>query len=234
METKEYRTVDKTTWGEGPWQHEPDKKQWTDPTTGYPCLIVRGPVGALCGYVGIPMSHPLYGKHYDKTHDHDIHVHGGITFAGGCMKHGGEEAGICHHDPKDGPRWWFGFDCAHAGDQAPKMNEYNKEFERKYPQFKGMREDVYREEWYVKTECEILATHLHVIEQQAGGMRVYWALRNLVLAPYLWVRESRLAQRIGRRIVMYRMKRFLPKLQKMTDDLRKKREASDGNAPTIH
>ena len=46
METIDYRTVDKTTWGAGPWQDEPDKKQWRD-ETGFPCLIVRNNGGAL-------------------------------------------------------------------------------------------------------------------------------------------------------------------------------------------
>lgn len=66
---------DKKGWGEGPWQHEPDKVQWVDPTTGYACLIVRGPVGALCGYVGVPKGHPAYGLSYDGStqEDHDAY-----------------------------------------------------------------------------------------------------------------------------------------------------------------
>ncbi len=47
MEKIEYRTVDKTGWGEGPWQSEPDKRQWQDEATGLPCLIVRGPAIAV-------------------------------------------------------------------------------------------------------------------------------------------------------------------------------------------
>lgn len=66
MERIEYRNViDKSQWGDGPWQSEPDKIQWQDEATGLPCLIVRGPVGALCGYVGVPKTHPAYGLHYD-------------------------------------------------------------------------------------------------------------------------------------------------------------------------
>lgn len=53
METIEYRTADKSQWGEGPWTAEPDKRQWRDEATGLPCLIVRGPHGAFCGYVGV-------------------------------------------------------------------------------------------------------------------------------------------------------------------------------------
>lgn len=64
MKTLEYRTVNKATWGSGPWQDEPDKVQWRDDVTGLPCLIVRGPGGALCGYVGIKAGHPFFGREY--------------------------------------------------------------------------------------------------------------------------------------------------------------------------
>jgi hypothetical protein len=64
MKTEEWRTVDKSTWGEGEWQREPDKKQWQDAETGLPCLIVRNNGGALCGYVGVPPGHPWHGKDY--------------------------------------------------------------------------------------------------------------------------------------------------------------------------
>lgn len=43
MKTIEYRTDDKSGWQPGPWMNEPDKKQWQDPETGLPCLIVRRP-----------------------------------------------------------------------------------------------------------------------------------------------------------------------------------------------
>lgn len=120
METIEYRTVDKALWGDGPWQIEPDKKQWEHKPTRLPCLIVRGPLGALCGYVGVPRGHPCYGIDYDHV---DVDVHGGLTFANHCQE-GAEERGICH---KVGPGepddvWWLGFDCSHAGDFYPMAN----------------------------------------------------------------------------------------------------------------
>src|SRR4051812_13771303 len=65
--TLEYRTIDKTGWGDGPWQSEPDKRQWHDEATGLACLIVRGPMGALCGYVGLPPGHPWHGKEYHES-----------------------------------------------------------------------------------------------------------------------------------------------------------------------
>lgn len=64
MNTIEYTTIDKSTWGPGPWQDEPDKIQYVDEATGLPCLIVRNgkEIGALCGYVGVLPGHPLHGK----------------------------------------------------------------------------------------------------------------------------------------------------------------------------
>lgn len=64
MEAMEWRTADKSTWGPGSWHDEPDKAQWTDEATGLPCLIVRNHSGSLCGYVGVPETHPWHGKGY--------------------------------------------------------------------------------------------------------------------------------------------------------------------------
>lgn len=61
MSERIYTTMDKSTWGDGPWQHEPDKVQWTDEATGLPCLAVRNRFGAWCGYVGVDEDHPWHG-----------------------------------------------------------------------------------------------------------------------------------------------------------------------------
>jgi len=88
MKTIEYRTQDKSTWEvRGEWDNEPDKVQWKDEATGLPCLIVRGPLGAWCGYVGVSEGHKFFGKDYD---DVDADVHGGLTFAKGCSDHSPE------------------------------------------------------------------------------------------------------------------------------------------------
>lgn len=83
MKTIQYKTVDKSNWGQGPWQNEPDKVQWLDKATGLPCLIVRQPMsGHFCGYVGVPKGHPAFGK--DDT---DVSVHGGQNFSSKCQPH---------------------------------------------------------------------------------------------------------------------------------------------------
>lgn len=106
--------IDKSTWGNGPWQHEPDRKQWQH--AGFDCLIIRvDSHGALCGYVGVPAGHPWYGKDYDVV---DADVHGGLTYSAKC--HGR----VCHTSQpgESDDIFWFGFDCVHAGDYSPAGN----------------------------------------------------------------------------------------------------------------
>ena len=116
---REYSTIDKSSWGPGPWQDEKDKAQWIDPETGLDCLIVRSPGGGnLCGYVGVPDTHPLYGKDYN---DIDVNAHGGLTFSAKCAETSDESRFICHVPAPGRPDhvWWFGFDCAHSWDVSP-------------------------------------------------------------------------------------------------------------------
>src|SRR5215471_8421807 len=102
----------KAEWGDGLWQGEDDRYEWRS-VHGLACLIVRGPGGALCGYVGVPASHPWHGRSYQEI---DVSVHGGLTYSSGCQGH------ICH-TPLEGEAevWWLGFDCAHCFDLAPAM-----------------------------------------------------------------------------------------------------------------
>lgn len=69
--------IDKSQWGDGPWQSEPDKRFWTH--NGFACLILRAPnSGALCGYLGVLPDHPWHGKDYDRI---ECECHGGLTFS---------------------------------------------------------------------------------------------------------------------------------------------------------
>ncbi len=136
--------LDKSEWGEGPWQHEPDRLEWHDPATKLPCMIIRSSaVGSLCGYVGVPPWHPYHGKHYDAC---EVEVHGGLTYSERC------NGDICHI-PGPGESddiWWLGFDCGHAADLSPllslrlKLAGYGK----------------YRTVAYVKAACADLARQL--------------------------------------------------------------------------
>ena len=101
--------------GEGEWLDEPDEIKFK--YKSYECWVRRffekEPYteklhysgGYLCGYVAIPSDHPSYQKRYE---DIDIAVHGGLTF------------GMCSE------RHWIGFDCAHAGDLLPSMEQLMK------------------------------------------------------------------------------------------------------------
>ena len=159
MQTKTYTTIDRNSlgWPSGEWDGEPDKVQWEDASTGLPCLAVRSPfMGNWCGYVGVTDDHPLHGLDWE---DVDIVAHGGITYAGSCQPEEDESIGICHLPDAGEPDhvWWFGFDCAHAGDWCPTMAKHQRD--RGYPFTKGSGES-YKTLEYVKQQCEELASQL--------------------------------------------------------------------------
>lgn len=189
LNERTYTSMDKSAWGPGPWQTEPDKIQFKDKETGLPCLIVRNHMGALCGYVGVSEGHPAFGKSYHDAEelvpgDEYINVHGGLTFSGHCDEEGPEDASICHIPEPGEPDnvWWLGFDCLHAHDIAPRMEADNarryKETgdpvwlpyaERTTNLLKEMNEPedvlhdwtpVYRNQSYVRAEIASLARQL--------------------------------------------------------------------------
>ena len=165
METREWKTIDKSEWPDGSWQDEPDKKQWKDAETGLPCLIVREPYGGhLCGYVGITRGHPFFGipcqgegddKYGKKSPGSTLDAHGGLNFSGFCSEYGDESKGVCHAPgPGETDRvWWFGFDCAHLYDVSPG---------RLSPPHRNPRnpDGIYRDLFYVEGECRNLAHQL--------------------------------------------------------------------------
>lgn len=152
----EYRTMDKSGWGHGEWQDEPDKTQWTDEATGLPCLIVRNHGGALCGYVGLPPQHPWFEKDYD---DLPVEVHGGLTYADHCQQfkpaYGTLEEfhakAICHIPSAGQPDnvWWLGFDTAHSYDLSPA---YAARLGGRFSEH-----EIYRNLAYVKAQVAKLA-----------------------------------------------------------------------------
>lgn len=156
--------IDKSAWGDGPWQHEPDRVEWDH--AGLPCLALRGQrSGNWCGYAAVPPGHPLHGKHFDAT---DVDVHGGLTYANRCAGH------ICHV-PKPGEPddvWWFGFDCAHCGDFTPAVDATLRAIgARDEPPYdhaaaiaaNDWTVEVYRTLAYVQTETNRLAEQLAAI-----------------------------------------------------------------------
>jgi hypothetical protein len=161
METREYRTADKSEWGEGPWQTEPDKIQWQDEATGLPCLIVRNTrvTGALCGYVGVAEGHPDFAKGYN---DVEVEVHGGLTFAAFCTETDDESSHICHRPAPGEPDhvWWLGFDCSHSGDLSPAMEARYSKSALGSTRYGVGWEETYKTIPYVKAEVTRLAEQL--------------------------------------------------------------------------
>ena len=183
-----------------PWETEPDSLDFE--AEGLPCAMRRGRHDVWCGYVGVGPNHPLFGlprnhplKLPSSWFDHRrggsqgtgpvdfflhalagkeltdhceiclaFEVHGGVTYA---------EDRLPHADEPDG-RWWFGFDCGHAGDFQPgrkvgveqvlmEMIEHMPDHVREH-MLKIMRADqknaVYRDQQYVVGECQSLAAQL--------------------------------------------------------------------------
>lgn len=154
---------------ERPWETEPDQAQWTDEKTGLDCLIVRGDLGALSGYVGVPPQHPWHGMSRAEV-GMGVEVHGNLTYSGA----------ICFtpDDQEDAERmtqilaegralretgglfvlWWFGFDCAHAWDLVP-MRQGLATILEEY----GMANPQYRTFAYVRKQVTRLAAQLAAV-----------------------------------------------------------------------
>lgn len=158
---------------ENAWEDEPDQEDFE--SHGLKCQIRRVSwSGHLCGYVGVPKSHPWFGKSYNDDvpstralleREIDIDKIGVINLL--CADtptedatrivllidvHGGltySESGGEHLEGL----WVFGFDCAHAGDLSPVTAE-------KYGSHMG---ETYRDFNYVKAETESLARQLAAI-----------------------------------------------------------------------
>ena len=121
--------------------------------SGLRCVIIRTSMGHLCGYVGVPKSHPLHGHDYSKPHptlralwearkqqpigeNPPFMVLVGAAL-GGMSDEDGLEPQMCFDvhggitysgDLKgydDSITWAFGFDTAHAQDfNDPKDETY--------------------------------------------------------------------------------------------------------------
>jgi hypothetical protein len=173
---------EKSRWGPGPWQDEPDRLDWNDERTGLACRIIRNmPLGNLCGYVGVPPSHPYFGWNYDDdirfapgdledATIEDVGIFDAFIYAmqggrehgtiplGMTLKahHGLTFAGSLRNDPSG--LWYFGFDCGHAWDVLPgfQMTELFREL--------PLPGRTYRDIEYVRKEVTSLAFQLRQLE----------------------------------------------------------------------
>ena len=163
--------VDRSDWGPGPWDGEPDKAYWVDEATGYPCIASRGNarMGNWCGYVAVAPGHPLHGKDYEAP---PVDVHGGLTFAAPCAEDEPAEVAICHVPEPGTSRdvWWFGWDCGHAWDISPGLFARDRS-QGGFPLHEGERpfgpdgpRVSYKTLAYVKAECASLAKQLKALD----------------------------------------------------------------------
>tara|TARA_R110000803_G_scaffold43701_4_gene93031 strand:+ start:7002 stop:7487 length:486 start_codon:yes stop_codon:yes gene_type:complete len=138
--------------------------------SGFRAVCIMGHLGHRCGYVGVPVSHPLHGVSY---HDPSESLRQqAIEAAGQPIGKRGILAVVCTKSDDDGlsptPEtvfdvhgsltysggggsypvesdcWWFGFDCGHNGD----LSSYR------------FGDGVERTEQYVADECESLAKQI--------------------------------------------------------------------------
>lgn len=160
------------------------EKDWTT-ESGLRAVVMLTEMGHRCGYVGIPKEHPLCGVEYNertpalkpnmtrstekmgpiqllaaacKEHDelntpeYVFEVHGGITFSGNGR---GEY-------PVPSELWWYGYDCAHAGD----LPEPDSHMGRIYAEMQfAERDGVIRTLDFCVAECESLASQLSEVAQ---------------------------------------------------------------------
>jgi hypothetical protein len=175
-----FRVEDRHPEGEGPWKMEADKVAWKDPATGMDCIIRRSKRGGyLCGYVGVPPQHPLFGFEGSALEALGIHPHGGVDHGAPCEEWEPEPISVCHVRDQNATKkrnsaraaaaadidrqhdhaWWFGFSCNKPGDLQPSRLDAS-------PSVRGSRvglKSVYRNETYVLGHVVDLAAQLHAI-----------------------------------------------------------------------
>lgn len=173
--TRDYTTMNKFFWGEGPWQGEPDKIQWEDEATGLPCLAVRGTHhGAWCGYVGVAEGHPWYAIGFKDpipgqtgTVESRIATHGKIGYSARCAE--GPENSSISHVPGDGDPievWWFGFGCILKDDLSPIEKAFALEHGANLDE---LNRQTYRTLDFVKERCAELAQQLAIVKRQGAA-----------------------------------------------------------------
>src|SRR5690606_24095382 len=112
------------------------------------CQVLRGPVGAWCGYVYLDnKKHPAFGADDCYSDDdvlRDISVHGGITYR------------VAH---KGYGLWVIGFDCSHSGDLSPRLAYPDHSKKMTY----HFSDGVYRTKEYAIDETKRLAVQLNLI-----------------------------------------------------------------------
>lgn len=154
-------------------------KDWTT-KAGLRAVVLFVNGSHHCGYVAVPKDHPLHGVGYSDKHpllrrsaidDKPIGARGVFSLLKAGLAEEGEEAtspdvffdvhgSITYSDggdtyPAAGEGlWWYGYDCAHAGDaQKGRLAEYRSPG------------DVFRDADYCIGECERFAEQLEAVRE---------------------------------------------------------------------
>ena len=151
------------------------------------CLVViaNRDIGCRCGYLGVPKVHFLFGKGYgehcpqlellvsrggpagnrgilslvtwngkEASPEIAFNVHGSLTYSG--------SSGY----PIDRPNtWWFGFDCAHAGDAKDLSLIDDERVKEIYSRFGPDDGEIRTVEYCIK-ELESLADQIEIAKDQ--------------------------------------------------------------------
>lgn len=149
---REEHEIDKQEWPAGCWHREPDRIEWVDHETGYVCILRRNFSGVLCGYVGVPNSHPAAGKSYQEEKISELTVHGGVTYTGD--QESALECKLCSPEAAMvwAASWWIGFDAAHCWDLCPSFPA-------------GDAYTEYRDVDYMSEQVALLARQLRAMER---------------------------------------------------------------------
>ena len=150
-ETVEVRgQFDKSDWGDGAWQTEPDLVMWLAKTVPhYRCQVSRNFFGSLSGYVAIPPGHPAHGVEYERIEW--LPLHRALSFSGRATAE----------------HWVFGFHCGSWRDVQPATNARLRKTGDVPPFMTGEDDGMgeafrlgYRDLTYVRAVVEALAAAL--------------------------------------------------------------------------
>lgn len=154
-------------------------KDWIT-AAGLRAVITMTGRGHHCGYVGIPVGHPLYGCEYHSPcaalvspgENEQLGNRSAITFILACLDRSRWQApdmvfdvhgSLTYSDgngkyPVESDLWWFGYDCAHYGDRPSDAR--CEQLRKEYPDEPYMWADgdgEFRDVLYCERQCESLA-----------------------------------------------------------------------------
>lgn len=155
------------------------EKDWTT-KAGLRAVVLMTSMGHRCGYVGVPVGHPLHGIEYSQptealappADDEPVGKRGAISILIAATDpdrlqspeivfnvHGGLTYSNNHADypAQSGGLWWFGYDCAHHGDARSDDYIASIPEEKRWLYQDG---GEHRALAYCEAECESLAEQI--------------------------------------------------------------------------